>query len=53
MAKRKMNQDLMKSILLGIIIIGILHILILLFYKFIGFNLWNIFKIGNERCLRL
>ena len=48
MAKRKMNQDFMKNLLLGIIIILALHILQTLVYKFIGYDLWDILKVKKE-----
>ena len=49
MAKNKMNQDFMKNLLLGIIIIVALHILQTLFYKFIGYDLWDILKVKKEK----
>ena len=48
MAKSKMNKDFMKKLLFGIIIIVALHILQTLFYKFIGFDLWDILKVKKE-----
>ena len=48
MAKRKMNKDLIKNILLGISIILALYILQGLVYKFIGFDLWDILKVKKE-----